>query len=316
MQKTIEKQQFTIAFYNLENLFDIYDDPETDDDDFTPRGYKKWNYKKYKNKVQNLGEAIVSTGIQHVGAPPVVVGVAEVENEQVVMDLVNSKALKEHHYDYVHYDSPDERGIDVAFLYRKEFFEYQSSEIHPIVIIEPNGERDFTRDILQVKGKVLGKETYFFVNHWPSRTEGVEETAYKRMIASNVLMDKVDKISDKEDKPYIVIMGDFNDEPYDRSLLNLLEKNTLFNPFQAQKDKGKGSSHSQNQWYLFDQILFSKNFLSENNHLSFKYTEINNVKMIKTWRGKRRNTPFRTYIGKWHQGGYSDHFPVYAILEV
>ncbi|PIE48366.1 MAG: endonuclease [Flavobacteriales bacterium] len=271
-EETPKDNVFTLAFYNLENLFDIYDDPATNDDEFTPTGEKKWNYDRYRNKINNLSDVIVNIGQTHSAYTPVIVGVAEVENENVVRDLVQSKALSAHHYDYVHYDSPDHRGIDVALLYRKDRFEVLKSCVHPVVIYQQNGIRDYTRDILHVTGELNGERMHVLVNHWPSRTEGIRETKYKRMTASETCYFLVSKIQ----------------------------------------------SYSQNRWYLFDQIIFTKNFydrIPQKHRL--KYTEVYDVRFIKTWKGKRKDTPFRTYIGRWHQGGYSDHFPVcsYLMLE-
>lgn len=317
-EETPKDNVFTLAFYNLENLFDIYDDPATNDDEFTPTGEKKWNYDRYRNKINNLSDVIVNIGQTHSAYTPVIVGVAEVENENVVRDLVQSKALSAHHYDYVHYDSPDHRGIDVALLYRKDRFEVLKSCVHPVVIYQQNGIRDYTRDILHVTGELNGERMHVLVNHWPSRTEGIRETKYKRMTASETCYFLVSKIQQDEPDARIIIMGDFNDEFSDDSVSNLMRNHTLHNPMQSLSDKGFGSSYSQNRWYLFDQIIFTKNFydrIPQKHRL--KYTEVYDVRFIKTWKGKRKDTPFRTYIGRWHQGGYSDHFPVcsYLMLE-
>lgn len=314
-----EKQKdnvFTLAFYNLENLFDIYDDPETNDDDFTPIGSKNWNYERYKNKINNLTEVIANIGNTHSAYTPVIVGIAEVENEDVVKDLVESKALRERKYKYVHYDSPDDRGIDVALLYRDDKFKVTESCIHPVIIYKQDGVRDFTRDILHVTGQLNGERMHILVNHWPSRTEGTSETMFKRMTASETLCFLVDSIQKDEPDARIVIMGDFNDEFHDESVVNLMRNMSLYNPMQSLADKGSGSSYSQHRWYLFDQMIFTRNFFEKTPQKHrLKYTKVYDMRFIKTWKGKRKDTPFRTYIGRWHQGGYSDHFPVYSYLK-
>lgn len=315
-ESTPKDQVFTIASYNLENLYDVFDDPITQDDDFTPKKDKHWNLKKYVNKIENLGEVIIKIGLDHSLIPPIVIGVYEVENERVLMDLVNSKPLKPFHYGYVHYDSPDHRGIDVAFLYQKEHFELLDSKPLPLLIFDNEGKRDFTRDILLVKGNFNGELMYFIVNHWPSRREGAVFTEPKRIIASQTVQEIIQNIITEDENAKIVVMGDFNDNPLDKSIKNLVTTCDLYNPMESLKDKSKGTSYSEKTWYLFDQIIFSKNFFEiENSKHTLKYADVYNTRFINTWKGKRKNTPFRTYIGKWHQGGFSDHFPVMAYLE-
>ena len=152
--KNDSNSTFSLAFYNVENLFDITDDPETHDDDFTPEGRKKWSAKRYDRKIKKLGSVISQIGVEETGIPPVIVGVAEIENLKVLTDLVRTKDLAEYHYGIVHYDSQDERGIDVALLYQKEHFELLDSEVSPLIFIYENGEKDYSRDILFVKGNL------------------------------------------------------------------------------------------------------------------------------------------------------------------
>jgi len=173
-----------IAFYNLENLFDIHDDPHTLDDDFTPKSDRKWNERKYRKKLKKLGYVIARIGAQTVGMPPALVGVAEVENKRVLRDLTDSKHLKELGYRYVHFDAPDERGIDTALLYRDQYFEVIDSQTHTVLIDNLDGRRDYTRDILHVHGLLEGQPIDLLVNHWPSRRDGAELTAYKRVAAA------------------------------------------------------------------------------------------------------------------------------------
>lgn len=306
----------TVAFYNLDNLFDIYDDPDTLDDDFTPTGEKKWTYKRYKNKLHKLSEVIVKIGVEHSTAPPILVGLAELENESVVSDLVKSKNLRDFNYDYVHYDSPDERGIDVALIFQKEHFELLDSKGYPLMLFEEDGERDFTRDILLVKGNLKGELVYVIVNHWPSRREGKEQSEFKRIAAANRVHEIVADVKVETDNPKIIIMGDFNDGYNSPSIRKHLVTDEFYNPMERLKTKGNGSSVYNDEWYLFDQIIVSKNFLVEqSNTHKFKYASVYDPKFIRTWRGRRKNNPHRTFIGKWHQGGYSDHFPVYVYFE-
>ncbi len=306
---------YTIAFYNLENLFDTKDDPKTLDDDFTPKGRKKWNYKRYKRKLKKLGNVIAQIGTEKSYYPPAIIGVVEVENQTVLTDLVDTIYLKTHNYGIVHYDSPDERGIDVALLYKKELFELLHSETFPLYL-EDNGIRDYTRDVLLVKGKLNGELIYILVNHWPSRRSGENTTEEKRIKAAELNTFIIDKITTETTNAKIIVMGDFNDNPSNISVKKYLVNKALYNPMERLINTGKGTLNYKKTWHLFDQILFTKNFfnIEEKKH-SFKYAKVFDKHFLKEWNGKYKGNPFRTYIGKWYQGGFSDHFPVYVYLK-
>jgi len=306
---------YTIAFYNLENLFDTTNDPTTLDDDFTPKGRKNWNLYRYKNKIRKLGNVIAQLGTQKSYYSPAIVGVVEVENKAVLNDLVASKNLKPHDYGIVHYDSPDERGIDVALLYKKELFKVLSSETFPLYLEGKNGDRDYTRDVLLVKGNLNDELIYVLVNHWPSRRSGEDETEEKRIKAAQLNTTIVEKINSETPNAKIIIMGDFNDDPSNNSIKKLVN-DTFYNPMERLINTGNGSLNYKRTWHLFDQIIFSKNFfnLEENKH-TFKYAEVFDKHFLKEWKGKYKGNPFRTYVGKWYQGGFSDHFPVYVYLK-
>ena len=306
----------TIAFYNLENLFDIYDDEFTNDNDFLPDSRKKWTEKRYKNKLRKLGFAIANIAKEKVDNSPIIVGLAEVENKLVIEDLLNSKHLRDLPYDYVHYDSSDERGIDVALLYDTTKFELIVSEFFPVKIYEDDGTRDFTRDILVVKGKLEGVLIYFIVNHWPSRRDGAEETNYKRLIASNKVVDIIKNIEIESPNSQIVVTGDFNDDPSSESVENLVAKCNLFNPMKSINLYQRGSLSYDFKWNIFDQLLLSHNFLDkEDNNFSFIEADVFDTKFLKLFNGPYKGTPFRTYVGKKYKGGYSDHFPTYVIID-
>jgi endonuclease/exonuclease/phosphatase family metal-dependent hydrolase len=305
---------YTVAFYNLENLFDIYDDPDTLDDDFTPLGRNKWNAKKYNRKIKKMASVISQIGVPETGFPPAMIGLAEVENRKVLEDLVQTDPLKRFNYEIVHYDSPDERGVEVAFLFRKSVFSVLHSKTYTLLISNEEGERDYTRDILLIKGKLQGEEVYCIVNHWPSRREGTEATAYKRIAAANTIHHILEVIKKESEFPKLLIMGDFNDDPDSKSIKYHLVNDALYNPFESIFDKGEGSLNHRGDWHLFDQIIISKTFFDDTGFI-FRKAEIFDEDFLKQWKGKRKGSPFRTYIGKWHQGGFSDHFPVYITLE-
>ena len=307
--------KYTIASYNVENLFDIYDDPDTRDDDFTPEGRKKWDAERYQRKIKKLGSVIAQLGMEETGFPPAIIGLAEVENKEVVLDLINTEHLEKSVYDIVHFDSSDERGIEVALLYRKKIFELLHAEAFPLLLIDKDGKRDFTRDVLLVKGNLKGALIYFIVNHWPSRRNGTGQTELKRIKAAELVHQIIDKIKEETSDPKIIILGDFNDDPTDISVKKHLLTPDFHNPFESIFDKGYGTLTHDKKWHLFDQIILSKNFYGEAN-FQFKKASIFDKKFLTEYKGKRKGDPYRTYIGKWHQGGFSDHLPVHVTLEL
>ncbi|WP_299521514.1 endonuclease/exonuclease/phosphatase family protein [Winogradskyella sp.] len=308
--------KYTIAFYNIENLFDIENNPLTNDDDFLPTSVKRWTPKRYENKLRKLGAVISKIGEDDTKIAPVIVGLAEVENKKVLSDLVQSKNLIDEDYSYVHYDSSDERGIDVALLYKSDYFKLEHSETYSVYLQTETGERDYTRDILLVQGTLNNESLNIIVNHWSSRREGEKETEYKRIAAVNVVNSIIHKLKKDDDKAKIIVMGDFNDNPDNDSIELLEEKGNLFNPFKTVWSKDNGSINHDFKWNLFDQILFSTNFFdSSNNILAFDKANVFNNRFLTQYHGKYKGQPFRTYVGKKYKGGYSDHFPVYIQLK-
>lgn len=307
---------FSIAFYNLENLFDTADDAYTLDKDFTPEGEFQWSQDRYNRKIQNLANVISKIGRKQSELPPVFLGVSEVENDTCLEDLIQADKLKPYQYDFVHYNSPDERGIDVAFLYQKEYFELIYSDNYPLMLIDDTGDRDYTRDILLVHGKLFGKPVYVLVNHWPSRNNGTNYSSYKRVQAAKQVNEIVNNIYKESETAKIIIMGDFNDEPNSDSIKNNLMSDAFFNPMLELQQNKKGSVRYSNKWYIFDQIIMSYNFLNNTpNQLKFISADIFNDHFLQETKGKRKGSPKRTFVGKWHLGGYSDHFPVFAYFK-
>ncbi|SDS35315.1 endonuclease/exonuclease/phosphatase family protein [Winogradskyella sediminis] len=307
---------YTIAFYNIENLFDIENDPHTNDDDFLPTSAKRWTKKRYQNKLMKLGTVISKIGTQDTNIAPVLVGLAEVENKTVLSDLINSKNLIDENYDYVHFDSLDERGIDVALLYKKDDFKVLHSEVFPVHLINEKGEQDYTRDILLVQGKLHNELITVIVNHWSSRREGEKATAYKRIAAANKVNFTINNLKKADPNTKIIVMGDFNDNPNSESLQILEKEGHLFNPFKTVWSQDNGSLSYNFEWNLFDQILFSTNFFdSTNSNLVFSQAKVFNSKFLTQYRNKYTGQPFRTYVGLKYKGGYSDHFPVFIQLK-
>ena len=220
------------------------------------------------------------------------------------------------HFDLEHFDSPDERGIDTGLIYHKDFFEVMEVETIPLYINNQNGERDLTRDILYVQGKLNGEELHIFVNHWPSRRDGADQTAYKRIEAAKTVLDKIDALQQEDNQLNIVLMGDFNDDPNSESIKTLMSSGLFINPMQQLLSPNSGSANYKGEWSLFDQIILSHSFINyeEGTH-SFKSAKVFAPDFLKEWKGKYKGNPYRTYAGKKYIGGYSDHFPVYTILK-
>jgi endonuclease/exonuclease/phosphatase family metal-dependent hydrolase len=316
MDLNLENDYYTIAFYNLENLFDTFDDAYTKDNDFLPESDRHWTEKRYQKKIKKLGQVISQIGTKTSNKPPAIVGLAEVENRLVVDDLIDSSSLKDYDYDVVHYDSPDERGIDVALIYNKMYFKVIHSEVFALNLFDADGTRDYTRDILLVEGLLNGEKIHVLVNHWPSRREGVELTEPARLIASNKVVEIIGSIKLKDENAKIIVMGDFNDNPKNKSINNLVQIHRLYNPMSDLPTYTRGSLNHRKEWYLFDQILFTTNFFEyEAGKHSFSQVNIFDKDFLKQYKGKYKGSPFRTYAGYKYKGGFSDHFPVYLHLK-
>lgn len=306
------ERHHTVAFYNVENLFDFEDNGFTHDNDFLPNSVKKWTKKRYEKKLYKLADVISKIGFNTIQKPPSLIGIAEAENKKVLQDLIETEDLKGYNYDIVHYDSKDERGIDVGLIYNKDEFELVYSKPFTIYLEKENGVQDFTRDILLVSGKLNGELIHCIINHWPSRRDGLEESSFNRIAASKVAIEIIELINAKEANPKIIVMGDFNDNPNNESVKLLAEKGQLFNPMKTLTSYTRGTQNHKFKWNIFDQILFTTNFF-ETDDLSLKFVaaDIFDDKFLTQYYGKFKGQPFRTYVGKKYKGGFSDHFPVY-----
>jgi len=316
LNKDQDSEYYTVAFYNLENLFDTFDDKFTYDNDFLPKSERQWTQKRYRKKLNKLGKVISRIGTKTSGKIPVIVGLAEVENRLVVSDLISSNSLKDKPLDLVHFDSPDERGIDVALIYNTDYFKVENTEIFPLQLFDAFQKRDNTRDILLVEGSLNNEKIYVLVNHWPSRREGLEISETKRLTAASKVIEIIDIIKAQDATAKIIIMGDFNDNPLNKSIKKLTNAHDLYNPMEALLSYTKGSLNYRFDWNLFDQILFTTNFFAFNpNEHSFSKANIFDNDFLKIFKGKYKGIPFRTYVGRKYKGGYSDHFPVYIHLK-
>lgn len=313
---------YGVMFYNLENLYDTINDPNKDDETFLPGADRKWNDEKYKMKLKQLSK-VIATGAEEL---PVLVGLCEVENLMVVNDLAATLNLSAANYGVVHFDSPDERGIDVALMYNKNVFTPKGKT--PFHVTIPGDSVDYTRDILYVSGtiNINGKkeDMHIFVNHWPSRSEGEEVSAPKRAAAAQTLKHVIDSLNNKFADPNIIIMGDFNDTPFDISMQKILmaqeqsatnADESLVNMLSAKQKAGEGTYNFKGNWQTLDQIIVSESLL-DNAAID---VNVNSVQIVKQdWmlfhHDKYGDSPDRTYSGIKYIGGYSDHLPVYVEL--
>lgn len=312
-----------IAFYNLENLFDTLDTPGVLDTEFTPDGSKHWTSDKYWTKINNLGRVIARIGSHENINGPAILGVSEVENRTVLEDLVHSEHLKNLNYQIVHYDSPDERGVDVALLYQPRYFKITNARSVPLFLVKEDGERDYTRDQLVVSGLFDGDPMHIIVNHWPSRYGGQKASAPLRIEAAKLTRSLVDSIRTIHPNDKIVIMGDLNDDPRDKSVKKYLntagkpqkiKDEQLYNPMETLYKKGIGSLAYQGKWNLFDQIIITPNMLEEQDGYRLYAARIFNDAFLLRDAGRYKKYPHRTFVGNDFQGGYSDHLPVYIIV--
>jgi len=302
----------TIAFYNLENLFDPEDGKHTLDTNFTPTGIYRWNQGKYRQKIENLGKVISEIGPTNAQNPPVMLGVCEVENRTCLQDLVECGSLSEYHYSFVHFESHDRRGLDTAFLYRSKHFKLLNSETYGIEV-EGRMGKEPTRDILHVEGCLFDEHIHVLINHWPSRLEGSRATREKRRALARELDQIVSSIYHKDLNSKILIVGDFNDQPQDYSLRNDFTHD-FFN-VSERSDFGPGTARFKNKWVIFDQILLDQNLLN-NKSLNYLSAGVYSPSYLIETRGRHKGSPKRSFRGRRFQNGYSDHFPVYAVFDL
>ncbi len=323
-QQPQQVQVRCIAFYNLENLFDTIVDPDTNlilQDDFTPFSARNWNTEKYYKKLDNMARVISEIGTELEPMGPAVLGCAEVENETVMKDLASRPALLARNYQIVHFDSPDERGIDVGFFYRPDAFTLTKAWVRHEFTLPHN---DKTRDLLIMEGTLDGEHMYFMVDHWPSRSGGEKRSRPLRdSVAKHdrVIIDSILKI---DPNAKIIYMGDLNDDPTNESVLTFLKAKgkikklkdgDLYNPFFIKYKKGNGTLAYNDAWNLFDNIVMTQSLLSDD-HSTYKFSKALIFKKPYMFQadGRFKGYPLRTFVGKTFMDGYSDHFPVYIFL--
>ncbi|MEA4935502.1 MAG: endonuclease [Paludibacter sp.] len=318
--ETKEKSLFRVMSYNVENYFDCVDDSLTKDEEYLPGNMRGWNNNRYVQKQANIARVIVAVGGW---TAPALVALCEVESRKAMIDLTRYSTLSNLRYAFVHYESPDVRGVDVALLYQPDDFHLIESK--PVRISFQNERKSSTRDILYACGRVPSGDTlYVFVCHFPSRLGGEMESANKREKTAVVLRQQVDSIFCKKSNANIIIMGDFNDYPDNESMERILQAGCPEAPFLSENlynlmfplhKQGKGTHKHEGDWGLLDQIIVSGNLLNKSSDF---FTGANAAEIFdagflseedKKFLGKQ---PFRTYAGMKYNGGFSDHYPVYV----
>lgn len=315
----------TIAFYNLENLFDTINNPLKLDEYSPIMGLKTNRKQAYFQKSRNMARVISEIGKDVTQNTPAILGVCEVENRNVLEDIVNDSLLIGKDYGIIHHDSPDARGIDVALLYQKSLFTPINTSTYELKIYDDqDGKRITTRDQLVVSGQLEGDIVYVIVNHWPSRRGGEARSRPKRIAAAKLNRRIVDSLQTQDPYAKIFIMGDMNDNPNNPSLKDALKTQRkrkkvgfkgLYNPYENFFRNGLGTTAYRDNWSLFDQIIISKPLL-EKDYSSFRYYKagIFNKNYLITSTGKYKGYPFRSWNNGGFSNGYSDHFPVYMYV--
>ncbi|MDE6010756.1 MAG: endonuclease/exonuclease/phosphatase family protein [Muribaculaceae bacterium] len=319
-------QMYGVAFYNLENLFDTINNNGKYDLEFSPQGKNNWNGHKYRTKLGNLAYAISQMTTTATPMGPAIIGVSEIENESVLRDLVSQDAIKKWHLQVIHHDSPDKRGVDVGLLYNPRFFRPTGVTNHRLVI--PEMPDFLTRDQMCVVGDLGGSPVAVIVNHWPSRRGGSEQSSFLREAAAALSRSIADSVMAVNPNIGVIILGDLNDDPSDRSCSQVLgavrDKDAcrpggFYNPFWKKLDDGIGSYIYRGQWDLFDQIIVNHNLVSgAADGLTFKDAQVLNKEFLKQADGQYKGYPLRTFSGGVWTGGYSDHFPteIFLVKEV
>lgn len=317
-----------IMFYNLENLYDTTKDARIDDEEFTPMGDKRWDAIKYQTKLNNLSNVFAAVASLP-GGFPAIVGVSEIENDTVLEDLLSQRRMEPANYRYVHYDSKDARGVDVALFFRPDRFKLVGSE--PVKLMLRSGREYIGRDILAVWGRLDGEMFCFYVCHFLSRRGGVYSSQGFRRAGAETVRAHAEKKCKEFPGLKVVVMGDMNDTPDEPSLSELLgarEKiegvapGDYFNPMWAMHKAGLGTSIHNHNWILFDNIIVSQNLLPAaagyahaRGHVLDKFDKHYWAHIFQRNFMMKNGKPYRSYEGNTFSGGYSDHLPILIRLK-
>lgn len=320
---------FGVAFYNLENLFDTINNNGKYDLEYSPAGARQWDGQKYWSKIHNLARCISSMTDAKTPNGPAVIGVSEIENKSVLDDLVRevdnqlrAAGKQPWNLQVVHHDSPDRRGVDVSCLYNPRQFRF--IDVTNTTLRIPDYESFRTRDQMCVTGIMGGDTVSVIVNHWPSRLGGQEQSSYLREAAADLSKQIADSLWRIRPNQGVIVMGDLNDDPQDRSCAvnlgakrdqNKVKAHEFYNPWWKLLDKGIGTLAYKGAWNLFDQIIVSGTLLKDNGaKLFYNSCVVNNFDFLRDTEGSRQNYPLRTFAAGAYLNGYSDHYPTEIFL--
>lgn len=327
--EAVSQNGFRVMFYNVENLFDTHDEPLKNDNDFLPDGFMRWTNWKYKKKQSDITKVITAVGGMQ---SPALVGLCEVENDSVLIDLTKRSPLRAQEYEFIISNSPDERGIEVALLYQRHQFKLLEDTEYEIIFSDKN--RRPTRNILHAVGTIVNGDTLdVFVCHFPSRVSGRIETEQARIESARVLRTKVDSLLSARTNLNLIIMGDFNDSPNDKSLRDILKANEMKSKYIKEGSESRkqlynllyrknkatdyGTYKYKGVWTINDHLIVNGNLLNEESNIKVKlnksyiYKKDFLLEVDEKYYGKK---PYRTYVGPRYIGGFSDHLPIFMDL--
>ena len=320
---------YGIGFYNLENLFDTCHDAGKNDYEFLPSGSYKWNGMKYSHKLHNMARALSDMGTRMLpGVGCAVVGVSEIENDNVLAGLCSQPALAARGYKFCHVEGPDLRGVDCGLLYQPSLFKVADVRLYPYIPTEKQSSRFRTRGFLAVSGTLAGEHVVFIVNHLPSRFND----SYYREVGEAQIKTVKDRVMAQDKNCKVIVMGDMNDDPTDKSMhsvlsakeeISMVGKDDMYNPwYNVLAKQGTGTLQYQGSWNLFDQIILSPNLLNKNGQkdfssLKFFKNEVQRMPYLFQTEGTYKGNTKRTTAGGVWLDGYSDHLPtvVYLVKE-
>lgn len=321
-----QKKQYPIAavaFYNLENFFNPEDNPETNDEDFTPEGSHRYTEAIFRQKAKNMADVLVQLGTEYTPDGAALIGVCEVEDDRALKVLLEQTSIRQRNYRFVRIEGPDKRGINVALIYSPKYFKMIKAKSIGINLEFAGGGH--TRDVLMVEGVLQGDTVFVLVNHWPSRSGGEAASAPKRAAAAEVNRQIVEQIMSLHRNAKIILMGDLNDDPVSNSVARVLGTNgdkskalingQLYNPWNKLYSRGIGTLSHNDKWNLFDQIILSPAWLVTNTgHWQYYQARVFDKEFLKSSFGKYKGYPHRSYSGNKWINGYSDHFPTIIYL--
>jgi len=310
-----------IGFYNVENLFDTINDPNKNDEQFLPDGDYRWNSERYNIKLNRLSTVI--SEIAKLDGGLVVLGVSEIENEQVMLDLAATELLAPYKLAVCHHESPDRRGVDVAFFYDPSRFKILSTKAYPTIV--PNNPDFITRDQWLMTGILDGTDTLdIVVNHWPSKSGGEKRSLPGRMAAGQLGRHIADSVLQSRPNAKLIYMGDLNDNPTAKCMMAEMNTKTkpekltdqdLYNPMWKLFRNGLGSYAYRDTWEMLDNIIISGGLVNAaQGTYRFRSANIFRKDYMFTKTGSYMDYPYRTFAGGNYQGGFSDHLPVYIVL--